>query len=110
MIIDHRTYVCHPGKLNTFVEIYREQGLPLQLKYLENMAGWYTSMDIGELNQVVHLWAFKDLADRAERRARMQADPAWGEYLKIATPNLISMENKILTPTSFFDLDAMLSK
>ena len=30
--------------------------------------GWYISMDIGELNQVVHLWGYESLADRASRR------------------------------------------
>lgn len=107
MIVDHRTYTCHPGKLNDFLAVYQEKGLPVQLRTLENMVGWYTSMDIGPLNQVVHMWAFKDLADRAERRAKMGADPAWAVYLKEATPLLINMENKILSAAPFFDLDAM---
>lgn len=107
MIIDHRTYTCHPGKLNDFVAIYKEKGLPIQLRYLEKMVGWYSSMDIGPLNQVVHMWAFEDLADRAARRAKMAADPGWAVYLAAATPFLVNMENKILSATSFFDLDAM---
>ncbi len=110
MILDHRTYTCHPGKLNTFLALYQEMGLPIQLRTLENMVGWYTSMDIGPLNQVVHMWAFKDLADRAERRAKMAADPGWAVYLNEATPFLASMENKILSPTSFFDLDGMVQR
>lgn len=107
MIVDHRTYTCHPGKLNDFLAIYQEQGLPVQLRTLERMVGWYTSMDIGPLNQVVHMWAFDDLADRAARRAKMAADPEWAVYLKAATPLLINMENKILSATSFFDLDKL---
>ena len=110
MIVDHRTYTCHPGKLKSFVDLYEKMAWPLQMKYLENNLGWYTSMDIGQLNQVVHLWAFKDLADRAERRARMQADPAFGAYLAEATQYLVSMENKILSPTGFFDLDELVAK
>lgn len=110
MIVDHRTYTCHPGKLNDFLAIYEEQGLPVQLRTLERMVGWYTSMDIGPLNQVVHMWAFDDLADRAARRAKMAADPEWAVYLKAATPLLINMENKILSATPFFDLDKLSEK
>ena len=102
MIIDHRTYTIHPGKLNDFVKIYQELGWPVQTKYLGDCRGWYISMDIGELNQVVHLWGYKDIADRAERRAKMNVDKDWQEYLKQATPFLQKMENKIITPAPFY--------
>jgi len=102
MIIDHRTYRVHPGKINDFLTIYKNQGWPLQQKYLGDCRGWYMSMDIGELNQVVHLWAYKDLADRAERRAKLNADADWQQYLADATPLLQHMENKILSPVPFY--------
>ena len=102
MIIDHRTYTLHPGKINDFLRVYQEQAWPLQLKYLSDCAGWYVSMDIGQLNQVVHLWRYKDLADRAERRNRLSQDPAWPVYLAAATPFIQHMENKILTAAPFY--------
>jgi hypothetical protein len=102
MIIDHRTYTLHPGKLKAFLEVYETKGYPIQVKYLGEPWGWFTSMDIGELNQVVHMWAYEDLADRAKRRAALQADPAWAEYLAAATPLIQHMVNKILTPAPFF--------
>jgi hypothetical protein len=63
--------------------------------------GWYQS-DIGGLNQILHLWGYKDAADRAARRAAMAADPAWGEYLKLSTPLLARMENQLLLNAPFF--------
>ena len=102
MIVDHRTYNVHPGKLNDFLKVYEAKGLPLQRKYLGEPVGWYFSMDIGDLNQVVHMWSYESLADRAERRGNLQADPAWGEYLKEAMPLLQNMQNKILAPAPFF--------
>lgn len=105
MIVDHRTYTVHPGKLPEYLEMYKTEGLPLQQQYLGTCVGWYVSMDIGTLNQVVHLWAYDSLADRAERRAALMKDAAWLAFLKKAMPFLQSMENKILTPTDFFDLD-----
>jgi hypothetical protein len=102
MIIDHRTYTVKIGMLNDYVKLYETEAYPLQLKYLGRNVGWYVSNDIGPLSQVVHLWAYDSLADREARRNAMAADPAWGAFLKKATPMLDSMENKILRPTSFF--------
>lgn len=102
MIVDHRTYTTHPGKIPDFLEVYGKMGYPLQMKFLGDCRGWYFSMDIGELNQVVHLWGYKDIADRATRRAALNADPEWQEYLKAALPLLQKMENKIVTPAPFY--------
>ncbi|MBK6658408.1 MAG: NIPSNAP family protein [Proteobacteria bacterium] len=102
MIVDHRTYTLHPGKLKAFVELYGSKGWPLQQQYLGDCVGWYSSMDIGQLNQVVHMWRFKDLNDRAERRARMMADPAWPVYAEAAAPLIQHQENKILSAAPFF--------
>ena len=107
MIVDHRTYAIKPGKLNEFVKLYEKEMLPLQLKYLGHCVGWYVSNDIGPLSQIVHMWAYKNLADREERRARLAQDPGFAPYLAKAQPLLDSMENKILQPAPFFTLPEM---
>jgi hypothetical protein len=104
MIVDHRTYWVKPGKLNLYLKIYESEAFPLQLEYLGHCVGWYSSNDIGQLNQVVHMWAYEDLADRERRRTRLGQDPAWPKFLEQATPLLDRMENKILRPTPFFTL------
>ncbi|MGE0846895.1 MAG: NIPSNAP family protein [Flavobacteriaceae bacterium] len=100
MLVEERIYLAHPGKMGEFLKIYEAEALPLQLKYLENMVGFFTS-EIGTLNQIVHMWKYESLDDRAARRARMAADPAFPAYLAKATPLLAKMENRILIPTSF---------
>jgi hypothetical protein len=107
MIVDHRTYNIKPGQLNAYLKLYETEALPLQLKYLGHCVGWYVSNDIGPLNQVVHMWAYKSLADREERRGKLAADPAWPKFLEKATGYLLNMENKILRPTSYFKLPEM---
>ena len=102
MIVDHRTYAVKPGRLNDYLKIYEAEGYPLQLKYLGHNLGWYVSMDIGPLNQVVHMWGYDSLADREARRGALAKDPAWGEFLAKAMPLLDHMENKILRPAPFF--------
>lgn len=101
MIVDHRTYTLHPGKLKGFLELYETKGYPVQVRHLGEPVGWYTSHDIGPLNQIVHLWGYDDLQDRAARRAKLAADPGWQAYLAEAQPMFLSMENKILTSPPF---------
>ncbi len=107
MLIDHRTYTIHPGRMPAFLAIYAEFGYPVQLQHLGDCVGWYTSMDIGQLNQIVHMWRFADLADRARRRAAVAADPRWPGYLEQAAPLIQHMENKILNAAPFFDLSKL---
>ena len=102
-LIDVRIYTTLPNRLPEFVKLYEEFAWPLQLKYLENGLGWYTTVE-GELNTVVHIWGYADQADRERRRNAMAADPAWGTYLKEAAARglLIKMENRMTRPTGFF--------
>jgi hypothetical protein len=100
-LVDFRLYTTFHGKVPEYMKIYEAKGLATQLKHLGNCVGWYQS-DIGGLNQVLHMWAYKDATDRMVRRAAMAADPAWAEYLKLGTPLLARMENQLLLNTPFF--------
>jgi len=103
MIVDLRIYTCLPNRVAEFVALYEEKGWPIQRKYLGNCVGWYTTIE-GELNTVVHMWAYADQADRERRRAAMAADPAWAEYLAEVGKRglLIKMQNRIVKPAPFF--------
>jgi hypothetical protein len=105
MIVDMRIYTTRPGKLAAFVKLYHEHAWALQQKYLGRCLGWYVTVE-GELNTVVHLWAYEDQGDRAQRRAAMAADPEWKVYLqKSAEADLLqSMQNRITQPTDFSPL------
>ena len=101
MIVDHRTYTLHPGKLKEYVERYEREGRAIQTRHLGQPVGWYTSMDIGPLNQVVHLWGYESLEDRVKRRAAMMADPEWLAFVAKQAPLIQHQENKILAPAVF---------
>jgi len=68
MIVDHRTYNVHPGKLPEYLEMYKAEGLPLQKKYLGTCVGWYVSMDIGAISSIWTQWLKRrqvtDLSDK----------------------------------------------
>jgi hypothetical protein len=101
VIVDLRIYTCRPNHLDAFVALYREHAWPLQQKYLGRCVGWYVTVE-GQLNQVVHMWAYDSQADREQRRSAMAADPAWQAYLKKAAEAgyLVHMENRIIKPAA----------
>ncbi len=103
MIVDHRTYTLKPGQVKPYLELYEREGLPVQSKHLGQPFGWFIT-EVGNVNQVVHLWRYADLAERDRRRAAMQADPAWQSFVAKAAPFLDTMENKILKPAPFAPL------
>lgn len=102
MIVDHRTYDFHPGKMADWLKAYSEIGLPLQKKHLGQFLFMGTT-EVGAINQVVFMWAFESLGARAKQRGAMAADPAWGEFGKLtgALGALKQQTNMILKPTPF---------
>lgn len=101
MFVEQRTYTTHPGKLREYLTLYQAQGLAIQQRILGRMVGYYYS-EIGEMNQVVHLWAYESLDDRAERRATLLADEGFMAYVRQMLPLLVRQESRILRPAPFF--------
>ena len=100
MIYEVRTYHVKPGSLpeveKRFGEAYEKR------KKLSEMAAfWHT--EIGPLNQIVHIWPYKDIAERGRIRAESLKVEGWppkiGEFLleqrsDIMIPFAISPELK----------------
>lgn len=103
MIYEERDYTIKPGKLETFVGLYRTYGVALQKKYLGTFVAYFTP-EIGELNHVVALWGYDSLDQRAEMRAALLADPEWTDYLKRVDGLIQSQTTRILKPTDFSPL------
>ncbi len=101
MLVEMRTYTTHPGKLGEYLALYEAEGLAVQKRVLGRMVGYYRS-EIGALNQVVHLWAYTDLVERAQRRQALLADPDFKAYVRKMLPLLVSQESRVLTPAPFF--------
>lgn len=103
MIYDHRTYTCRPGTIKKHLALYEQHGWPVQRKHLGEPV-LYAQTETGDVNSFVHVWVYQDAADRAKRRAALQADPAWTNYLEMSAEAgyLIRQENKILQQVAFF--------
>lgn len=103
MLYDVRTYVCRPGTIKAHLALYEQYGLEVQKKHLGEPV-LYVQTETGNVNSYIHVWAYKDAADRAQKRAGMQADPAWIDYMKRSAEAgyLQSQNNQLMTPVSFF--------
>ena len=105
MIIDHRTYTFRPGTVQKWLDKYESDGLPIQRKYLGEFVGMFTT-EVGNLHQVVFMWAYETLGDRERRRAQMEADPDWETFIQqIWELDAIVEQNiKMLRPVSYSPL------
>lgn len=100
MIVEERIYTLRPGTSGAFMKVVENGGNEIQAEHLGKPFGYFTT-EFGPLNQVVHLWAYEDMADRAARRAALQADPRWAEYRPKLTELVVNQENKLLVPARF---------
>jgi hypothetical protein len=102
VLLDVRTYTCHPGRVQAQLELYQKYGYPVQLRYMGEPL-MYATAESGELNTITHVWVYDSAADREEKRARMAKDPAWKVYVTEngKAGNLASQRTVLMTPTSF---------
>ncbi|MEV1176632.1 NIPSNAP family protein [Nonomuraea sp. NPDC049784] len=101
MIVEQRTYVLHTSaSMADYLEAYETIGLPAQKPILGGFLGYFTT-EFGRQNELTHFWAYADLEDRRRRRAELAANEQWQKCLAIIRPMIMTMENKIMYPTSF---------
>lgn len=103
MLYEERTYTLKPGSLGTYLKTYEAEGLAVQKAILGNLVGYF-STEFGTLNQVVHIWAYDSLDERARRRAKLWQDPGWIAYAAKILPLVETMENRLLVPAPFSPL------
>ena len=57
MIVEERCYTVKPGTVHVYYQDYQPRGLEIQTRILGTLIGYFHS-EIGELNQIVHLWGY----------------------------------------------------
>ena len=104
MLFDVRTYTCRPGTIKAQLELYEAEGMTPQKRNLGEPL-FYGMCETGNPNQYLHIWVYKDAADRASKRAAMQADPEWQAFLARSKDAgyLESQDNKLFMNAPFFE-------
>lgn len=101
MIHELRTYTIQPSKFKDFIAHTAKVGIKLRTKH-SKLAGYWTT-EIGELNQVVHLWEYENFDHRARVRAALAKDKAWNtKYVSRSRPMLQHQESMVLVPADFW--------
>jgi hypothetical protein len=94
-IYELRWYRAHVGRAAEWLEMFKAV-LPTRDKYTRRVGLWST--ESGQLNEVVHMWVYKDLNDRAASRARMAQDPQWQAFIAKSPALLQHMQSVVLIP------------
>ncbi len=96
MIIEMRTYTLKPGGNIPIFEERFAAALEYRQKISKLGAFWHS--EVGPLNQVIHVWPYKDFADRERISGEARKTGHWPPQNREI---IISQENKILQPAPF---------
>ncbi|MFB5661334.1 NIPSNAP family protein [Alteribacillus sp. HJP-4] len=100
MYYEMRTYTIKVGHMKQYLDHFEKFGLPVISKYARLVGWWYT--DIGELNQVIHIWEYESLDDRKQKREALYEDAEWvNDFIPKAFPMLEKQESKIMYAADF---------
>lgn len=95
MIYEIRTYTLKPRSVGEVEKRYTE-AYEYRRKYSPLAAFWHT--EVGPLNEVVQVWPYADLGERARIRAEAAKDPNWPPKVH---EFIVHQEVEIVTPFPF---------
>jgi hypothetical protein len=95
MIYEIRTYKLKPGSLAEVEKRFGE-AYEYRKKYSPLTAFWHT--EVGPLNQIIHVWQYKDLGDRDRIRADAAKDANWPPKIQ---EFVLDQQVEVLTPFPF---------
>src|SRR5438105_4828985 len=96
MIYELRTYTVKPGTLGDMVKAASTVSRDIRGDNYGKLEGyWFT--EIGPLNQVMHLWSYKDYDERTRLRGELAKNPRWGaEYLPLIRGLLMRQDIRLM--------------
>jgi len=97
MFYEVRTYTLRPGTVAEFEERYAKR-LPLREQHSKLGAFWHT--EVGQLNQVIHVYPYDDLQQRTAVRDALAKDAARAQ-LPGGREFIVAQETDIMVPAPF---------
>lgn len=101
-VYEQRTYTLHVGNMRKLVELYTDVAWPLFVRrgYDRSLVGYFT-VDVGTLNQLIHLWRFDDDAARRAFWAQLYSDEEFMDFAQALRALLLRQENTLLLPAAW---------
>lgn len=96
MIYELRTYTLKPGGAPAAAANSGGVGRDIRGNDYGKLEGYWMT-EIGPLNQVMHLWSYADLNERAHLRAELSKNERWRtEYIPLIMPLLVRQDIRLL--------------
>ena len=98
MIHELRIYTVKSGTVGEVAKNAGEVGRAIRGDDYGKLEGYWMT-EIGPLNQVCHLWSYKDLNERARLRGELAKNERWNkEYVPLIRPHLVRQDIRLLNP------------
>ena len=111
MLDELRVYIAVPGKLQAINDRFANHTVGFFQNHGIQIVGFWTD-EIGTSNQLTYILRFDSMADREEKWASFQADPAWHKVRaesETAGPLLAQVQNTLMRPTSYSPVPSLKS-
>lgn len=96
MIYEMRTYTLKAGTAPEAAKNAGTIGREIRGDKYGKLEGYWVT-EIGPLNQVMHLWSYADLNERAKLRAGLSQDKRWtGEYVPLIREKLVRQDIRLM--------------
>ena len=95
MIYEIRTYRIAPGSL---AEVEKRYGEAYEYRKKHSALTAFLHTEIGPLNEIVHIWGYRDLAERARIRGEAAKDANWPPKIR---EFVRAMRSEIVVPFTF---------
>ena len=98
MIHELRIYTVKSGTVGEVAKNAGEVGRAIRGDDYGKLEGYWMT-EIGPLNQVCHLWSYKDLNERARLRGELAKNERWNkEYVPLIRQHLVRQDIRLLNP------------
>lgn len=98
MIHELRVYTAKAGTVMDMARNSGDTARAIRGDDYGKLEGYWIT-EIGPLNQVVHLWSYKDLNERARLRAELSKNERWTkDYLPLVRPLLVRQDIRLMNP------------
>ncbi len=101
MIFEEQTYKIQVGKVPELLSAYQERGLPVLSRHLGELVACWSSDLGGDMDEMIQIWRFADVKDRARRRAALAADEEWRSFATEFSHLITQRKIRLLAAASF---------